>query len=166
MKKTVIIAIFIVYLASIVLVQIFGVPVTVPPGGAYIDGITITGIQLSNPQEGQNTTIRSAEQADGRIMYGFSFVPGNYTTDEESLKNNPNRVKINYILQPDDASKEYLDYRIDGGVKMVNGEEVKQYYLSQETDEIVFLEKIRIELRLQESRANMDVRDSIIIRAI
>ena len=58
MKKTVIIAIFIVYLASIVLVQIFGVPVTVPQGGAYIDGIEITGIELTNPAIGQDTTIR------------------------------------------------------------------------------------------------------------
>ena len=42
MKKTVIIAIFIIYLASIVAVQLFGIPATVPEGGAYVESIEIT----------------------------------------------------------------------------------------------------------------------------
>ena len=156
MKKTVIIAIFLVYLASIVMVQLFGIPTTVPKGGAYIDGIEITGIEISNPTDGQNTEIRSAPQADGRMMYGFYYVEGTYTKEEESLENNPNRIKINYILQPSDAAKEYLIYT-------VNSDKV---YISEETDELIFLDKVRIELTLKESRANMDVQDSIIIRAI
>ncbi len=156
MKKTVIIAIFLVYLASIVIVQLFGIPTTVPQGGAYIDGIEITGIELSNPAEGQNTEIRSNVQADGRMMYGFYYVDGEYTTDEESLKNNPNRIKINYILEPDDAAKEYLIYT-------VNNDKV---YISEETDELIFLKKVRVELYMKESRANIDVQDSIIIWAL
>lgn len=159
MKKTVIIAIFIVYLASIVLVQIFGVPVSLPKGGAYIDGIEITGIELTNPADGQNTAIRTAEQSDGRIMYGFKFVAGEYTIDEESLESNPNRVKINFILQPDDANVDYLEYIYDSSLNGVT------YYVFEETAEIVFLKKGMIDIELQENRANMNVRDSIIIRA-
>ena len=155
MKKTVIIAIFLVYLASIVVVQLLGIPTTVPKGEAYIDGIKITGIEFSNPAEGQNTEIRSAVQEDGRTLYAFTYVDGTYTTDEESLKNNPNRIKINYILQPDDAAKEYLVYTVDSN----------KVYVSEETDELIFLKKVRVELYLKESRANMDVQDSIIIWA-
>ncbi len=157
MKKTVIIAIFLVYLASIVVVQLLGIPTTVPQGGAYIDGIEITGIELSNPADGQSTEIRSNQQADGRMMYGFYYVDGEYTTDEESLKNNPNRIKINYILQPDDAAKEYLVYTVDKN---------KDVYISEETDELIFLKKVRVVLYMKERRANMDVQDSIIIWAL
>ena len=157
MKKGVIIAIFLVYLASIVLVQIFGVPVTVPESGAYIDGITVSGVELSNPQAGQNIEIREQQQEDGKMLYLFRFVDGEYTTEEESLKNNPNRIKINYVLTPEDASKAYLDYLYNGA----DG----SYYIDQETDEIIFLEKGRLEVTLQESRANLDVRVSIIIYA-
>ena len=158
MKKTVIIAIFIVYLASIVLVQIFGVPVTIPQGGAYIDGIQITGIALTNPAEGQDTTILENNSGD-KTMYGFHYVAGEYTKDEESLANNPNRVKIHIILQPDDANKAYLEYTI-----LAPSED--DFYLSKETDEIIFLNKVRLEVTLKENRANMNVRETIVIRAV
>ncbi len=158
MKKTVIIAIFIVYLASIVLVQIFGVPVTVPQGGAYIDGIEITGIELTNPAIGQDTTIRENDASDKK-MYGFSYVDGEYNKDTESLANNPNRVKIHIVLHPDDANKGYLEYAI-----LAPSE--NDYYLSKETDEIIFLNKVRLEITLKENRANMDVRKTIVIRAL
>ena len=157
MKKGVIIAIFIVYLASIVLVQIFGIPVSLPDSGAYIDGITVDGVELSNPQDGQNLEIRSQQQEDGSMLYLFRFVEGEYTKDEESLQNNPNRIKINYTLTPEDASKSYLDYIY---------EESDDYCVLQETDEIVFLRKgARIALTMQESRANLNIRVKLIIYA-
>ncbi len=156
MKKGVIIAIFLVYLASIVLVQIFGVPVTLPEGGAYIDGITVTGVELSNPQPGQNTEIRSREQNNGDMLYLFQFVDGEYTTEEESLQNNPNRVKINYILAPEDAARHYLDYVYENS---------DEYFVDEANDEVVFLKKGRISITLQESRANLNVRETIIIYA-
>ena len=158
MKKTVIIAIFVIYLASIVVVQIFGVPVVVPPASdIYIEYIDITGIELSAPQEGQDTTIREKEQADGRMLYGFKFVEGTYTKDEESLQSNPNRVKINYVLNPDNADKAFL--RV-----LVLGDEEYFYYV-EETQELIFLKKLRVEVFFSESRANLDVQDSIIIRS-
>ena len=163
MKKTVIIAIFVIYLASIVVVQIFGVPVVVPPpSNVYITGIQVTGVELTNPQDGQDTTVEATEQttAEGKeyMLYAFKFVPGEYTKDEESLQNNPNRVKINYILQPDDANKDFLNI-------IITGDEEHFHYI-KETDEIVFLKKrLRLEITLSESQANLDVQDYIVIRS-
>ena len=130
----------------------------VPPASdIYIESIDITGIELSAPQEGQDMTIREKEQADGRMLYGFKFVEGTYTKDEESLQSNPNRVKINYVLNPDNADKAFL--RV-----LVLGDEDYFYYV-EETQEIIFLEKLRVEVFFSESRANLDVQDSIIIRS-
>ena len=161
MRKTVIIAIFIVYLASILAVQFFGAPVIVPDGGVYIDGITITDVTLSNRSQGQDNEVKKGTR-DGLPMYVFNFIPSTapngYTTDAESLASNPNRVKISYILEPDDASKSYLLY-------VVNNNNV---VILKETDELVFLKggiNGSVILTLKESKANLHVQDSVSIWA-
>ena len=161
MKKTVIIAIFVVYLASILAVQLFGYPAVLPDSGVYIDGITITDVTLSNRTQGQDDKVLKGTR-DGLPLYVFTFIkstdPNGYTTDEESLANNPNRVKISYILEPEDASKSYLLY-------VVNNDNV---VVLKETDELVFLKggvNGSVKLTLKESKANLHAQDSVTIWA-
>lgn len=156
MKKTVIIAIFIVYLASILAVQFFGFPATVPESGVYIEGITITDVTLSNREEGNYDTVyKGSDKTSGVPSYSFKFISGDYTNDEESLANNPNRVKISYLLEPVDADPDYLVY-------VVNNQNV---VVLEETAELVFLKRGSVNLILKESKANVHARSEIILVA-
>ena len=154
MKKTVIIAIFIVYLASILAVQFFGYPATVPESGVYIEGITITDVTLSNRQDGQSATVnKGSDKTTGLPAYSFKFIAGDYTMD--NLENNPNRVKIEYLLDPVDADPSYLVY-------VLNNQNV---VVLEETAELVFLKKGSTNLTLKEAKANVHARAEIIIVA-
>ena len=156
MKKTVIIAIFIVYLASILAVQFFGYPATVPESGVYIEGITITDVTLSNRQDGQNATVnKGADKNSGLPAYSFKFIAGEYTAEESSLATNPNRVKIEYLLDPVDADPSFLVY-------VLNNQNV---VVLEETAELVFLKRGTTSLTLKESKANVHARAEIIIVA-
>jgi hypothetical protein len=156
MKKTVIIAIFIVYLASILAVQFFGFPATVPESGVYIEGITITDVTLSNREEGNYDEIyKGADKNSGLTSYTFKFIVGNYTNEADSLASNPNRVKIAYLLDPVDADPDYLVY-------VVNNPNV---IVLKETAELVFLKKGSANLILKESKANVHARSEIILFA-
>jgi hypothetical protein len=154
MKKTVIIAIFIVYLASILAVQFFGYPATIPESGVYIEGITITDVTLSNRQDGQSATVnKGSDKTTGLPAYSFKFIAGDYTKD--NLESNPNRVKIDYVLDPADADPSYLVY-------VCNNQNV---VVLEETAELVFLKKGSTNLTLKESKANVHARAEIIIVA-
>ncbi len=156
MKKTVIIAIFIVYLASILAVQFFGFPATIPESGIYVEGITITDVTLSNRAEGNYDEIyKGADKNSGLTSYSFKFIAGNYTNDEESLATNPNRVKIEYLLDPIDADPSFLVY-------VVNNHNV---VVLQETAELVFLKRGSVNFTLKESKANVHARSEIILVA-
>ncbi len=157
MKKTVIIAIFLVCLASIVALQFFGAPATVPPSGVYIDRIEIKGVSLSNRTETQDDTVTYSEKME---LYWFTFIPcenGNYTTSEESLASNPNRVKIEYALYPENADKSFLQYVLNNN---------KDVVLCEETDEVVFLKaNVKLTVTLKESKANQNAQQSVTIYA-
>lgn len=157
MKKTVIIAIFIVYLASIVMVQLFAIPPSVPEGGAYVENLEITGVEIVNREEG-DTQVRAMTNAQtGEIWYWFYFVPctdGEYTRDEASLASNPNRIRINFDLTPDDATKEYLAYVLNNdNVVHITG-----------TSELVFLKRVSVTVEVKESKGNLNASDSVTIR--
>ena len=149
MKKTVIIAIFLVCLASIIALQFFGAPATVPQSGVYIEKITVTGVTKDGEDIGY---------LENSKLYWFYFIPcenGEYTTSEESLASNPNRVKIEYVLAPDNADKSYLQYVLDN----------ENVVLLKETDEVIFLKPVKLDVVLKESKANLDAQTSVSIMA-
>ena len=154
MKKTVIIAIFIIYLASIVAVQLFGVPATVPEGGAYVEAIEITGVTHSGGQEVTELT----NSKTGDKWYWFYFTEstnGGYTKDADSLANNPNRVKIVYLLTPEDAMTDTLSYTFDND----------NVVFIPETEEVVFLKAVKVNVMIKESKGNINARDEVSIVA-
>ena len=155
MKKTVIIAIFIIYLASIVAVQLFGVPATIFQGGSYVDKVEITGVTHSQGREINERT----DSATGEVWYWFDFIKSaddsGYTNEESSVSSNPNRVKIDYVLTPDDASKESLSFTFDND----------NVVFIAETEEIVFLKAVTVYVTIKESKGNLDARDTVRIVA-
>ena len=108
MKKTTIIIICVVYLLSILAVQFFGIPVSVPEAGEYITSIEIVDVSLNNRSVGQDTSIEYSVNNSGMSVYKFHFIEnenGEYTDDATSLANNPNRIKVTYKIEPADVSQ-------------------------------------------------------------
>ena len=155
MKKTVIIAIFIIYLASIVAVQLFGIPATVPEGGAYVEALEITGVEHT---EGE-TVHEMTDSKTGEKWYWFNFIDcpdeGGYTKDDNSLASNPNRIKVIYMLTPEDADTDALSYTFDNDNAV----------FIPETEEVVFLKKVTVIITIKESKGSINARDSVRVRS-
>ena len=154
MRKTVVVAIVIVYFASILAVQFFGYPATVPESGVYIEKITITDVTLSN-RGGNGAVNQGLDKTTGLIAYSFQFIQGEYSSETESLGSNPNRVKISYLLEPENADSSYLVYVVNNANVVV----------LEETSELVFLKKGSVNFTLKEAKANVHARAEIIIVA-
>lgn len=164
MRKTTIIIICVVYLLSIVAVQFFGVPVTVPEAGQYITSIKITDVTLNNRENGQSDTVMSGTNKNG-IWYRFSFIDSEdepYTADTESLRKNPNRVKIDYAIEPVTASQGAIKITISG-VKL--GEDVVLLEKTEEFSyELVFLKRsLAPTVMIYEDKASLAMKDSVTI---
>lgn len=163
MKKTMIIAIFLVYLISIVVVQLFGFPATLPDAGDYIEKIESGTVQLTNRAKDLDQEVWHY-QTETTDMYCFYFVPseeeGGYTTDAESLKNNPNRVKVNIELPANQANLplKYVKTATDKVAVLVDatGSLKPDGIFLGATGELVFLRPQMTDLTVKEGKANLD----------
>ena len=138
MKKTVILAIFIAYIASILFVQFFGLRIVEAQGNVYISEIEISGFEFTNRDESVDAkykkVVRLNDSAGKQTdHYAGYFIPGDYDTSPESLASNPNRVKILYTIVPYNASNQDLAFAYD--TNAVEG----AVYFDEETNEFVFL---------------------------
>lgn len=147
MKKTVILAIFLAYIASILVVQFFGLKVVEAQGNVYISEIEVSGFEFTNRDEtvdSQYKVIKHLKDKNGNYTkyYGGYFMPGDYDMSEESLASNPNRVKISYKIVPYNASNQDLDFAYDKNA--VEG----VVYFDEETNEFVFLRPTTVSITL------------------
>ena len=139
MKKTVILAIFIAYVASILIVQFFGLKVVEMQSNVYLTAIEISGFEFPNRDESVDAKYKKVirlKDPSGKETnhYAGYFMPGTYDMTEESLASNPNRVKILYNLVPYNASNRSLTFAYD--TNSVAG----AVYFDEETYEFVFLQ--------------------------
>lgn len=138
MKKTVILAIFIAYIASIMIVQFFGLKVVERQGNVYITEIEVSGFEFTNRDESVDAkykkVVRLSDAAGKQTnRYAGYFIPGTYDMSEESLASNPNRVKILYTIVPYNATHLELSFEYDRNA--VEG----AVYFDENTYEFVFL---------------------------
>ena len=138
MKKTVILAIFIAYIASILIVQFFGLKVVEAQGNIYISAIEISGFEFTNRDESVDAKYKKVvrlSDASGKETdhYAGYFMPGTYDMSEQSLASNPNRVKVLYNIVPYNASNKELTFAYDASA--VEG----SVYFDETTKEFVFL---------------------------
>lgn len=102
MKKTLVIIILAVYIASIAVVNFFGLEVKVFDGVTYVEEISCNTVTVQN----ENSVTLEPEYftKDGIPIFVFDFIPAPedapYTTDPESIISNPNAVQINYEVLP------------------------------------------------------------------
>lgn len=159
MKKTVILAIFLAYIASILIVQFFGLKVVEMKGTVYITNIEVSGFEFTNRDDIQDAKYHKVIQlkdTSGKLQdqYAGYFVPGEYDKTPDNLKNNPNRVKILYKIVPYNASNQQITFDYD----TTTLDEI--IYFDEETYEFVFLKPRSISVVLT-SRDGSVVRTQI-----
>ena len=116
MKKTIIIIISLVYIASIVIVNFFGLQVKQFDGVTYVDSIAISDVRLLH-EIPELIEPKYQEQIGSDPWYIFDFVPApdgtEYTSDTTSVQNNPNAVHIDYEVLPHIADERSVEFVFD-----------------------------------------------------
>lgn len=114
MKKTIVIVILVVYIASIAIVNFFGLEIKIFDGVTYVDDILCESITIQNQNP---VTLEPRQMLDGKPLFIFDFIPasaGNsYTTEDESVAFNPNAVQINYEVFPHLADETGVRFEYD-----------------------------------------------------
>ena len=115
MKKTIVIVILVVYIASIAIVNFFGLEIKVFDGVTYVDYILCDSITVQN--ENPVTLEPTQTLPDGTPLFIFEFIPpaenAPYTAEEESIMANPNVVQINYEVFPHLANETGVTFEYD-----------------------------------------------------
>jgi hypothetical protein len=114
MKKTIVIILLVVYIASIAVVNFFGLEVKVFDGVTYVADIKCNTITVHNETP---ITVESKQMLGGKPLFIFDFIPADeenpYTAEAESIINNPNAVQINYEVLPHLANETSVKFEYD-----------------------------------------------------
>ena len=113
MKKTMVIIILVVFIASIAVVNFFGLEIKVFDGITYVESIECNSVTIQNENQ---VTLTPARDLNGIPLFIFEFIPsadGDYTIDEESILKNPNAVQINYEVFPHVADETGVVFEYD-----------------------------------------------------
>jgi hypothetical protein len=117
MKKTLIIIILVVYIASIAVVNFFGLEIKVFDGTTYVESILCNTVTLQNENPIEITPSRYRGPNNDIPLFIFDFTPspdGNpYTTDDESIIINPNVIQMNYEVLPHLADSTEVKFEFD-----------------------------------------------------
>ena len=146
MKKTIVIVILVVYIASIAVVNFFGLKIKEFDHVEYVSEIkceTITVLNENPVTVGVHAVEKDSEGVE-IIEFRFPFTKGDYTTDPASLASNPNVVRINYEVLPHLADDSQIAFEFDqeGLAEIV--------YFDEETQTFVFLKRLkRIEVTIK-----------------
>lgn len=114
MKKTIVIVILVVYIASIAIVNFFGLEIKVFDGVTYVEDIMCDSITVHNQTP---VTLEPAQGLAGKPLFIFDFIPAPaddpYTTEDESIVQNPNAVQLNYEVFPHLADETGVTFEFD-----------------------------------------------------
>ncbi len=122
MKKTIIVLILVVYIASIAVVNFFGLEIKIFDGITYVESIECATVTVQNEN---SVTLSPAQYLNGIPLFIFDFIPAPedapYTSEPESIVTNPNAIQINYEVFPHLADEtgvkfEYDDASMEGTV--------------------------------------------------
>lgn len=112
MKKVVVVVILAVYLASIAIVNFFGLKVSIFEGTTYVTEIKVERVVL---QRNGGTEVDSYKDNVGVVNYSFEFKNPDsglsaYSIDDESIISNPNTVLIDFRVYPGEASNKNVNF--------------------------------------------------------
>ena len=114
MKKTIVIILLVVYIASSAVVNFFGLEIKIFDGIIYVEQIKCNTITVRNENA---VTLEPKQMLGGKPLFIFDFIPADednpYTIDAESIINNPNAVQINYEVLPHLANETGVKFEFD-----------------------------------------------------
>jgi hypothetical protein len=114
MKKTLIIIILVIYIASIAIVNFFGLEIKIFDGITYVERIECNTVTVQNENA---VTLEPTQMLGGKPLFIFDFIPapdgGAYTAEDESVITNPNTVQINYEVLPHLADETGVKFEYD-----------------------------------------------------
>ena len=140
MKKTLIIIILVVYIASIAIVNFFGLEIKVFDGITYVESIECATITVQNENP---VTLEPKQQLHGKPLFVFEFIPAPedapYTTEDESIITNPNAVQINYEVFPHlaDETSVKFEYDLNAAEGVVVFHEVSKTFVFLKPNKII-----------------------------
>ena len=114
MKKTILILILVIYIASIAIVNFFGLEIKIFESVTYVDSIECPTITVQNEN---SVTLEAKQLLHGKPLFVFDFIPAPddapYTRDDESIITNPNTVRIDYEVFPHLADETGVRFEFD-----------------------------------------------------
>lgn len=134
MKKTVVVIILAIYIASVAVVNFFGLEIKQYDGETYVGNIEITeALFLGN----NNVPLSPMRMADGTIYYVFDYIPpedgGNYSADDVS---NRNMIRLDFVLYSEAGQQMPYD---DGRVEFIYSADSGVAFFHEGTGSFVFL---------------------------
>ena len=127
MKKVVIIIIGIIYIASVFIVNVFGLQMEVFKPTVYQERIECNTITVHSGA-GREQTIDYGSLKDGVKYFSVKFIKGDYTL--ENLETNPNTIELNIIVYPENATNKNV---------VITCEDKTSYVLNAAERKITFL---------------------------
>ena len=131
MKKTIVLIILAVYIASIAVVNFFGLQVRIFDGVTYVKSIQCDTVTFHGDNSKEIKPIYKGDMP----IFVFDFIPPSdpskpYTADRESLNENPNVIQINYEIMPHNADETGVKFEYDenSGVAVYTELEGGRYY--------------------------------------
>ena len=117
MKKTIVVIILAVYIASIAIVNFFGLEVKVFDGITYVESIQCDTVTLRNESSAKLYPITYLGEKGDIPLFEFTFIPSSdgtdYTADDESIVSNPNAIELNYVVFPHLADETGVKFEYD-----------------------------------------------------
>lgn len=150
MKKTIVIVILVVYIASIAVVNFFGLKIKEFEGVEYVEEIRCDSITVLNetPITMEPKKISAPDENGNSVSeFYFDFISGTYTDDAASLAANPNRIRLNYDVLPHTADTSSIAF-VCKDVVDKDGNLLVQFDSATQT--VVFLEPwVTIEITIK-----------------
>ena len=133
MKKTIVVIILAVYIASIAIVNFFGLEVGMFDGITYVESIQCDTV-LFYGDNSKELSPTSYTGKNGNIpVFVFDFIPQDeeapYTSDAASLQDNPNIIRINYEIFPHLADEAEVKFEYDEGAGTATYHELSSSFI-------------------------------------
>ena len=154
MKKTVIIAIVLIYLASILVVGFFGAQLEINTPVIYPEAMTLTGVAVNGDED---AVARYGETSDGKqyFIFVFTSAPEGETYTEENIEENPNKVKPLVAFTPDNTTNQAYTVNVSKNAKVL---------FDEETGTVVFLDKAPVTVTVT-SKQNPNLTVTFLLQA-
>lgn len=147
MKKTVVVIILAVYIASIAVVNFFGLEIKQYDGETYIGSIEPANYMLFLGNNNEELPAYDSGDGSGTYIYYFDFIPpaegGVYDMEDA---NNHNMIRLVYTLRSEEGVTMALD---DGMIEYLYDKESGDIFFHEATGSFVFLKPGLVDITIK-----------------